>query len=132
MKATELPEAFLKCMSPATRKDIGQKTAAEAAAVSDVKLERDLHKLIVNDLCRRRSEGQEIHWWHSRMDRKTTNALGTPDFILCRAGQLIALECKVGSNKLSIEQEAERLHVLLAGGEYHVVRDFEDYRDATI
>lgn len=130
MKPTELPNSVLKCLTAEVRKEIGQKTAAEAEAMSEIKLERELHKLISSDLLRRRSEGQSIHWIHSRMDKRTTNAVGTADFFVIRRGEAIAIECKVGNNKLSVEQEAERLRVLLAGGHYHVVRTFDEYRKA--
>lgn len=72
--------------------------------VSDdpVAKESDLHQDII-DLCRRRG------WFYvrSRMDRRTTQAIGVPDFIIAADdGKTIWIECKAKGNKASNEQLA--------------------------
>lgn len=129
MKSSIQPENILRCLTAEVRKEIGQKTEAEALAVSEIKLERELHKLILNDLNRRRSEGEPIWWVHSRMDRKNTATIGTPDFIVCLAGRCYGMECKVGKNALTIEQGAEGARIMLAGGMFKVCRTFQEYRN---
>lgn len=73
-------------------------------ALSDepVTKESDLHQDII-DLCKRRG------WFYvrSRMDRRTTQAIGVPDFIVAAdGGKTIWIECKAKGNKPSSEQLA--------------------------
>lgn len=72
--------------------------------VSDdpVTKESDLHQDII-DLCKRRG------WFYvrSRMDRRTTQAVGVPDFIIAAdGGKTIWIEAKAKGNKPSSEQLA--------------------------
>lgn len=72
--------------------------------VSDdpVTKESDLHQDII-DLCKRRG------WFYvrSRMDRRSTQAPGVPDFIVAADdGKTIWIECKAKGNKPSNEQLA--------------------------
>lgn len=77
MKLTRcLPDHVIKMMDPKDRKALGVKTMDEINLAHVVKLERDLHVLVENIL-RQRS----IEFIHSRMDRKTTQKKGVPDFI---------------------------------------------------
>lgn len=67
-----------------------------------VRRESDLHDDVIEE-CRRRS-------WipiYSRMDRKTSNPLGTPDFIIATDdGRTLYLEAKSRTGKLSTAQRA--------------------------
>lgn len=67
-----------------------------------VEREKDLHDDI-KDECRRRG-------WipiFSRMDRKTSNPVGTPDFIIAtHDGRTLYCECKSRTGKLSAAQRA--------------------------
>lgn len=81
-------------------------TAEECLTRAEVKNERDLQRQIVGLL---RLKGVEPIV--SRMDRKTSNNLGTPDILFCVKSKpwdipiAVGLECKFGSGKLSLEQE---------------------------
>lgn len=125
-----LPDRVLTKISAENRKSLGKAglTAKECQERFEARSERELQALIVSDLLRR-----EIYFSRSRMDRKTTNAKGTPDFICCMPFPLsslctfLAIECKHGSGVLSAEQEIERQKILKNNGDYHVVRSWADY-----
>ena len=88
--------------------------------------ERQLHDRIEEDLKVRR-----FYFVHSRMDRASTNALGTPDFIIARpGGSTLWVEVKVKGGKLSKEQTIAK-HLLEAlGHRYALVYSWEDYQSA--
>ena len=71
-----IPENILKCMSPEDRRKAGQKTAAEVMAQGEAKSEKELQRAIVGLL---RLKG--IEPIVSRMDRRTSNNVGTPDIL---------------------------------------------------
>lgn len=48
----------------------------------------------------------ELYWDHSRMDQKTTNRKGHPDFVIQSGGRTLNIEFKVPGNVLSEDQEA--------------------------
>lgn len=67
-----------------------------------VSSESDLHDEIIQ-LCKRRG------WFyvHSRMDKRTTQAVGVPDFIIAAdGGRTFWIECKAKGNKPTNEQLA--------------------------
>ena len=103
MKA--LPDSFLRCLSPAERKKIGQRTAAEVLANGEAKSEKELQRMIVQLL---RLKG--IEPIVSRMDRRTSNNVGTPDIIFAITEywwtKAHGWEIKLPQGKLSPEQEA--------------------------
>lgn len=72
----------------------------ESNAKADAKAEKELHRQIEQFL---RMKGVRAIV-HSRMDRKTSQAKGVPDFLFCVSGHPMAVECKVGDNKLTPEQ----------------------------
>src|SRR5438105_3384705 len=86
----------------------------------EVKTEKLLQEQIANWL------RQHDTWFcRSRMDRKTSNGLGTPDFLFTwpyqRGGFApVAVECKIGNATLSEEQERVRKEMLDCGWFYFV------------
>jgi hypothetical protein len=98
-----LPDKILRLLSPVDRRSLGKAglTAHEALAVARVKSERDLQNLIESYFNLR-----GVVAIRSRMDRKTTTPVGTPDFLLALRGQAIALEAKLPGENLSDEQKA--------------------------
>ena len=68
---------------------------------------------------------------HSRMDRATTNQLGTPDFIIAAPdGRTFWIEVKRKGGKLTPDQSITR-HILLAlGHKYAVVYSYQDFLEA--
>lgn len=108
-----LPPNILNKMSPADRRPMGKAgvTNAEALAKQQERLEKDIHKNISNWL-----NLHNIFFIRSRMDRKTTNGNGLPDYVIVlpcdptKDGQYFSLpsclmvEVKRPSNKLSQAQ----------------------------
>jgi len=103
MKPPFLPPNFVKCISPARRKELGVLTPEEALAKSEVKSERDLHKLIRGLL-----GIKGIEFIESRMDKRTTQKRGVADFIFSVDVEGFAVaccwECKYDGGDLTIEQ----------------------------
>lgn len=126
MKTTVLPENILRRMEPKERAKLGKagKTAAECSDIVLAKLERQVHLEISNWL---RLKG--IFYVHSRTDRKTTNAVGCPDFVFAWAGEYqgyaparpTAVEVKVGNNVMSDEQLKVMAIMQGNGWAYHIV-----------
>jgi len=100
MKTSVLPENILRCMTPEDRAELGQRTSAETVEEWEIRNERDLHKAIRSLLSLR-----DIEWVESRMDKRTTQRKGVPDFIFSVNGQAIAWEIKTPAGKLSLVQE---------------------------
>ena len=70
-------------------------------------------------------DGEKLLYIHSRTDRKTSQTLGDPDFIVWHCGRAIGVEIKVVGNKLSVAQ-VERIADLRANGnEVHVCYSLE-------
>jgi hypothetical protein len=114
-----LPTHLTRLMSPADQRAVSPtgRTPAETRAAAVVKDERELQRQVANYL-------RLLGVWHvqSRMDRRTSNTLGTPDFLLCRHGKFIAWECKCPWNRaLRPEQAKAREAILAAGGEWRLV-----------
>lgn len=74
--------------------------------------------------CRRRG------WYvvRSRMDRPTTNAVGTPDLIIARdAGRVLWVECKRPGRKLTEEQAGARAWLSKLGHLHFVAHSLVDF-----
>lgn len=123
---TILPDNILKRMEPSERAKLGRSgvLAQEAQDKFAANCEKQVHKHIENWLRQR-----DIFCIHSRTDRKTTNAVGTPDFVFtwyrtdrpCYEAIAIAIEVKVGGNTLSPEQVRVREQMARNGWFYFVV-----------
>ena len=124
MKPTVLPETFLRRMSPEDRAPMGAagKTIPEIDEVNAIKLERELHRLIIQDLNRR-----EIEFDHDRMDVKRTGTPGWPDFVLTYNHETWHVECKVPGNGLDEDQKRVRDNILANGGLWLTAYQFADY-----
>lgn len=124
MKPVVLPENILNKMSPDDRKKLGKAgaTKAECDAKQLAKSEKEVHKQISQWLTL-----HDIYFCHSRMDRKTTNQRGQPDYMFAwkfdRAAlaRPVAIEVKVGSNKLSDEQKDVMMQMETNGWFYFLV-----------
>lgn len=100
-------------------------TSDEALTKAIARSERDLQGQIANWL-----NLKGIWFSQSRMDKKTTTRVGTPDFLLCFTEMVgtvefrrpTALEVKFGTGSLSIEQEQTKRRMEANGWRYHVVR----------
>jgi hypothetical protein len=132
MNSKVLPDSYLRCMTPAQRQEIGQKTAAEVLSAGVAKSEKDLQKQIVGLL---RLKG--IEPIVSRMDRRTSNNVGTPDILFAVTGDLrawewgseaCAWEVKMPQGKLSPEQEAmgRKLKTAPNGWSHEIIRSVDE------
>lgn len=108
-----IPEHVKPLMSPEDRRQFGKsaRTWEEAEAARFAISEKELQKQIFLYLRMR-----EIPFVNSRMDRRPTIQCGAADFVACFKGRCIAVECKVGGNTLSDEQEAFKRQILANGG----------------
>lgn len=80
--------------------------------------ERDLHDYII-DRCR------ELGYYviHSRMDRRSTVAVGAPDFVVAMpGGRTVWIECKSAKGKPTTAQLASVTWLLRLGHIVHIVR----------
>lgn len=126
-RTTILPENILRRMKPEDRASLGKSgmLAREAQDKFAANCEKQVHKQIENWL---RLRG--IFFIHSRTDKKTTNAVGTPDFVFAWNWERspfidrttpVAVEVKVNGNKLSDAQKAVRKQMIEDGWNYNVV-----------
>ncbi len=112
-----LPPNILEKMAPADRAAIGQKSGAELRAVAVTKDEREIQKLIAGYL-------RLLDVWaaQSRMDRRTSNTVGTPDFLFCYRGRFVAWEVKCSwARNLRPEQAQARDAIIAQGGEWRLI-----------
>lgn len=120
MSISVLPPNLLRCLSPEDRKKLGKAGVLpeEAQAKADGRREKELQRACASILRLRNA------WFDvSRMDRKTTNQVGRPDFICCVRGRFVAIEVKTPTGNLSPDQERVIAHIKENGGEVFVVHN---------
>jgi hypothetical protein len=111
-----------KIADPLERKRHGL-THQESLSRDWLVLERKEHNKFIGHLKRERYAHS-----HSRTDRRTTQNLGVPDFLIgCRIG--LAIEFKRRGGRLSREQEEWRTMHEARGGIYHVVETYQQALD---
>lgn len=94
-----LPDSFRRRMATPERKAMTLPTMGEAEDAKATKSERKLHDQFEN-WCRVKG----IFVIHSRTDRKSTNRVGLPDFVLIYGAKVIGVEFKIAPNMASDEQ----------------------------
>lgn len=101
LDTSTLPDHILRLMSAEDRKPLGKAgvTREEAEEKAAVKCEKDLHDLFTNWL-----RLNDLHFIHSRMDRKPTIRAGWPDFTVIRGELVCCIEFKAPGGKLRPEQ----------------------------
>lgn len=104
-------------MTPEARAPMGNagKTIAEIDAANEIKLEKELHRLVCQDLNRR-----GITYNHDRFGLKRHGTPGWPDFDFAIAGQAIGVECKAPGKDLDGKQPEVRNGLLRDGWTYIV------------
>lgn len=88
-------------------------------------IESDLHRDIL-EYC----EAQWPRWKydHSRMDKRTRNTLGVPDFIIALPnGRTIWVECKRPGEKLSSAQQNFAAEMAKLGHTVHIVHTIQEF-----
>jgi hypothetical protein len=92
-------------------------------AEDPIEYESDLHDRII-DYCRAKS----YYAVHARMDRRTTVAVGTPDFAIAMpGGRMVWLECKRNGAKATPAQQATIAHLQKLG---HIAAVVDNWPDA--
>lgn len=124
MNPAELPNNVLRRMSPVARKALNLQTSEEASAKFVARNERELQTQIGNLLRLRK-----IWFTQSRCDRKTSNVIGTPDFLFACHGQAVALEVKFEKGKLSPEQETTHAKMRANGWDVYIVRSVAEVKE---
>lgn len=76
-------------------------------------------------------DSQGLPFVHSRTDRKHTNAVGDPDYFILNSGKVLAIEFKVGRNKLSRIQEKRIAYLRKAGIAVHILQCCEKAIECT-
>lgn len=108
-----IPNHILNLMDCKDRLPLGKAgvTSTEAQEKIDAKSEKDLQNLIAQYL-----RQKDIPYIRQAMNKKTTGMPGWPDFCLPFKGNFFAIECKVGANKLSQDQEKCKYMIEKNGG----------------
>jgi hypothetical protein len=125
-----LPDSLLRRVASADRKAAClppplSEIVSASSAKADHKREKELQTEIDNWL---RLRG--ITAIRSRMDKRTSNNVGTPDFVFAVRGRAVALEAKLPGNRPTTEQE-RFLCALIGDGWYvKVVHSLDEARQA--
>lgn len=119
-----LPENILSRMAPEDRAALGERgrTNNDRREQAIAKDEREIQKQIAGYL-------RLLNLWHvqSRMDRRTSNTVGAPDFILVRKGKPVFWEVKCPwSRALRPEQARARDAILAEGGEWRLITSLSE------
>lgn len=64
-----------------------------------------------------------------RMQFRASAKKGVADILACFKGRLVAVEIKIGHDRLSDEQEGFIRNVLAAGGVAFVAKDFDGFKE---
>jgi hypothetical protein len=124
IKSSEIPDHIKRLMPVSERKAVlGEHalTTEEAVNIADAKSEKELQEQLLAYL----EEHRGIVVFYSRMDRKTSNRKGQPDFLFAFKGIPVAWEVKTPIGKLRPEQEAIAPKLLANGWRYSVVRSVQ-------
>jgi hypothetical protein len=121
-----IPEHIRRLMSPADRQPMGKAamTMPEITAKAAAKLERQLHDQIADYL---RMKGIRIAI-HSRMDKRPTNQVGTPDFLFAYHRRPVAVEVKRPGCKPTEDQARIMRQMAEDGWMVRVVHGVEDVK----
>lgn len=95
-----LPDNIARLMPREDRVATGVKTSAEIQEAIAAKSEREFQEQCVA-LLRQRGVKRVVR---SRTDKRTSNAVGTPDLLFCYHRRACAYECKFDKGRLSNEQ----------------------------
>lgn len=121
-----ITDGMLRCMGDELRKPMGKAgwTAEECSESNAVKLERILQKQISNWL-----RLHSVAFISSRMDKRTRNTKGCPDFLFAIRGQATAVEAKRPGGTLRPDQERMRLELMRDGWRHLTAYRLEDVID---
>ena len=104
---------------------IASKMPTEKRTPNAVDREGDLHDYIIG-YCKARG----WYYVHSRTDRRTTTAIGVPDFIIATyGGKVLWVEVKIKGNKPSIAQRAVGIMLRHLGQDYALIYSIDSFLD---
>lgn len=72
----------------------------------------------------------EIPHVHSRTDRKTSTAVGDPDYFVFWCSRVVAIEIKVGKGRLSLAQAKRIAYIRRSGNKVEICRSVEECIEA--
>lgn len=123
----QLTDAIRRMLPPEEKKRLGVAalTMSELIDRVSVKTERDLQNQVAAFL-----RLKDIPFYTSRMDRRTTNRVGQPDFLCCvpPRGILLGLECKLPGEEPTEDQWREIKAIKAAGGIAWVVHSLAEVK----
>ena len=84
-----------------------------------------------SELCRKIAEYLKTlpRCWFVRPVQFGYSRRGVPDFIVCLDSNFLAIEVKVGRDKLSIMQDREMKDIFSAGGATVIARSLDDVKE---
>jgi hypothetical protein len=125
MSVKIVPEHLLVLMSKEDRKFLGKTgfTVQELKELHERDTERKIHDDIESYLRRNR-----IPYDHSRMDKKSTNKLGDPDFKVYVRNRVLFMEIKKPGGKLSEDQKTRIAELKAAGNEVYLCFSYDEAR----
>lgn len=115
------PDSFRSKIQKEDRKSIGIVTISEAQEKNDRLLENKMHNQFIQWL---RLRG--LDFIHARTDRKSTIEKGWPDFSVVYNGNVVMIEFKTQSGKLSEDQENVIKRLMVHGNDVHVCTSVQD------
>jgi hypothetical protein len=120
-----IPAAMLRCMPKETRKPLGNAglTPEEVDAKIAVKLEKQLHEQCLALLMIR-----GVFCVHSRMDRKATTPVGTPDLCFAVDGIPCAVELKRPGEHPTPDQVKVMQQMMDNGWRVRVITSLEGFK----
>lgn len=134
-----LSEGFLKAMPEEERRRLGAAGLLQEDK-ERMALEKERKRVDVPTRDEKALQRDLINWLHlhghyfvrARMDKKTTVAKGTPDFIVCvkPAGFFLGIETKRAKGTLTPEQAKTGVAIRASHGRYIVARNLQDVIDA--
>jgi hypothetical protein len=117
-----LPPHIERLIDPRDRQALGIKTPEERILKANLELERDLHSHFAGWLRR----NGFYPFYHADPVRRSTIAVGLPDFGVFRDSRIVFIEFKVGKNKLSAEQEEVMTGMSTAGNVVLVCYSYQE------
>lgn len=122
-----IPEHVLRLMPGAARKPLGKAglTVPEINEKAAARREKELQQTCASMLRLR-----DIWFSASRMDKPSTNAKGTPDFLICMRGKFVAVEFKRPGQQPTDEQLQALKAIERNGGIVRIVtseREFVEF-----
>lgn len=121
-----IPPNIAALMNKDDRKEFGLESEPEDAKSGEKQNAHDkASEKVLQGLCDSALSLRSIEGLH--LSYKAREKKGWPDLVFAINGQAIAVELKVGKNKLSEDQERVRAALVANGWHYYVVRTYDEF-----